>query len=123
MSHATGIANLIHYGSSQCRRITRSILAAGMHALFLDYDNEFVIRHTLNDFIGHCVKMEAYVYSRSVLDFIETYSKTTEKILQIDKYALLQSYPNGELFRLRRMPGITNPTDALKKSRSVPQHH
>lgn len=44
--------------------------------------------------IGLNVKMEAYVDRRSVFDVIAKEINTTEKILQIDIYAIRQSYAN-----------------------------
>lgn len=118
MADETGTANIIHYGSSQCKRVTRSILAAEIHALVLAYDHAYVIRHTLIEILGRNVKLEAYVDSRSVFDVIAKDGNTTEKRLQIDIYALRQSYADGELDQIGWIPGTSNPADALTKINS-----
>lgn len=55
-----GNANKIHYGSKTFKRVTRSILEAEIHALFLGYDQEFVIYDILKEVIGRSVALGAY---------------------------------------------------------------
>jgi hypothetical protein len=43
-----GNANLVHWQSVKCRRVTRSVLASELYALSLGFDNAATIRSTLN---------------------------------------------------------------------------
>lgn len=38
MKDITGVSNIVHYASTRCRRVTRSILEAEVHALVLGFD-------------------------------------------------------------------------------------
>lgn len=42
-----GITNIVQYGYSRRRKITRSVMAAEHHALILGFDFSYVIRETI----------------------------------------------------------------------------
>lgn len=65
------------------------------------------------DIIGRPVKLAAYIDSRSVFDVIAKDGNTTEKRLQIDIFAVPQSYKNVESVMIRWVPDVANPIDAL----------
>lgn len=100
MADRNETANLIHFGSSRCRRVTRSILAAEKHDLVLGFDQAFVMWDTFCKIQGRPVKLEAYVDSRLVSDVIAKDVNTSKKCLQIDILVFRRSYANGELDRI-----------------------
>lgn len=83
-----GVSNIIHYGSSRCKRITRSVMASEIHALFLCFDKSYYIRHMLEEILGRRLNIEAYVDSKTVFDVIAKDGKRTERIIRIDVSAL-----------------------------------
>lgn len=61
------------------------------------------------------MKLEALIDSRKVFDIIAKDSKTAEKRLQIDDFALKQDYENGNLDFNGWVPGADNAADPLTK--------
>lgn len=108
-------ANLIHFSSARCRRVTRSVMAAELHALVLAFDFGFVIREMVAEVLQRDVAIEALVDSKTVFDVVAKDAKTSERRLQIDVHALRESYARGELTRLGWIPGNKNPADTLTK--------
>ena len=111
----TGAANIIHYASNRCKRVTRSVLAAEVHGLVLAFDHSFIIQDMIKEILGRTLDVEAYVDSKTLFDVVAKNSNTTEKRLQIDIFALKESYAKGELRKLTWIPGNNNPADALTK--------
>lgn len=110
-----GRCNIIHYGSNRCKRIARSVMAAEIQALVLGFDFAFVIRDMVEELTRRSVPIEAIIDSKTMFNVIARDGQTTERRLQIDIFALRQSYDNGELRRISWIPGTANPADALTK--------
>lgn len=91
--------NIIHYASTRCRRITRSVMASEIHALVLGFVATFSIQHLITRITGRRPTIEAYVDSKTVFDVIAKQGRTSEKRLQIDISCLRESYEKGELQR------------------------
>lgn len=60
-------ANIVHYGYSRCKRVTRSLMAAVLHALVTGFDYAFVISNMVVHMLGKRVPLESYVDSNTVL--------------------------------------------------------
>lgn len=110
-----GNCNIIHWGSNRCRRIARSVLAAEVHGLVLGFDYVFIIQKLAEELLGRQVKVEAYTDSKTLFNVIAKDGATTERRLQIDIFALKESYERGELSRIGWIPGKSNVADALTK--------
>lgn len=110
-----GGANIIHYGSNWCKRVTRNVMESEIHALVLGFDYAYIIKDMVRDITGMNMPIEAIVDSRTVFDVIEKDGLTTERRLQIDICALRESYSRGELARISWIPGHVNPSDVLTK--------
>lgn len=110
-----GNANVVHYSSARCKRVTRSVMAAELHALILAFDYGFVLREMLKEVLRRDVKLEALIDSKTVFDVVAKDGRTNERRLQIDVHALKESYTRGELTRIGWIPGHRNPADTLTK--------
>lgn len=110
-----GVANIIHYGSSRCKRVTRSIMAAEIHGLVYGFDQTYVVREALEEVLDRKISIEVYVDSKSVFDVVVKDGSTSEKRLQIDIFALRESYSRAELNKLGWIPGSKNIADPLTK--------
>ncbi len=95
LADASGNANIIHYGSSRYKRVTRSVLAAEVHALVYGFDNAFVARDILKEILGRDIPIDGIVDSRTLFNEIAKNSTTEEKRLQIDVHALRESHESG----------------------------
>lgn len=116
MVDGTGRANIIHFASNRCRRVTRSVMASEIHALVIGFDNAFALNHLAQEVLNRKIILDAYVDSRTLFDVIARDGRTSEKRLQIDIHALRQSYSQGELQQLGWIPSELNPADALSKT-------
>lgn len=65
-----GSAIILYYGSMECRRETRSFIAAELLALVNGYDEAFVVKKTLQDLMNCIIPLEAYVDSRTTFNCI-----------------------------------------------------
>lgn len=92
------------------------MLAAEVHALVLAFDMAYVIQDMLHEILGRKIEIDAYVDSKTLFDVVAKDGNTSEKRLQIDIYALRESYDKGELSRLNWIPGNINPADGLTKT-------
>jgi hypothetical protein len=109
-------ANIVHFGSSKCKRVTRSVMAAELHGLVLGFDNAFVVRQMVSEISGREIPIDAYIDSKTVFDTITKLGTTLEKRLQIDAAALQESHLKGELRSLYWIPSSENCADPLTKS-------
>lgn len=107
--------NLIHYGSTRCKRVTRSVMAAEIHALMYGFDRAFITKTILEEILGRTIEIDGYVDSKTLLDVVAKSAATLEKRLQIDVHALRESHEKGELRQLSHIPGFQNYSDALTK--------
>ncbi|KAF4470050.1 Aurora kinase 2 splicing, partial [Fusarium albosuccineum] len=118
--HAFTVAgNLIHWSSTKCKRVTRSVLASEVYGMVSGFDLGYVIWYTL------CAILQRLGISRPPLTLCtDSYSlyqclvqlgSTTEKRLMIDIMALRQSYEKREIHEIRWIKGDDNPADAMTK--------
>ena len=120
---ASNTANIIHYGSQKCRRVTRSVMAAEVLALVHGFDTAFVVKHTFFELLGRDPPIDVYVDSRTTFNCVAKNAATLEKRLQIDVAALRESHSLGEIHRLGWIPGSTNPADGLTREKILENEH
>ena len=119
------IGNLIHWSSTKCKRVTRSVLVSEIYAMANGVDMGIAIAGTVNSIVnkaGSVHKLEipsipvvVCTDSRSLYDCLVKLGTTREKRLMIDIMALRQSYERGEVFEVRWIDGRDNPADAMTK--------
>lgn len=114
--------NIIHYGSSRCRRVTRSVMAAEILGLSYGFDNAFVTRHMLNEILGQEIPIDIYIDSRTVFNVIAKHASTSEKRLQIDVSALREAHDKKIIRSISWIPSNQNVADAMTKG-NVPDTH
>ena len=90
-------------------------MTAEVQALILGFDYAFMIKTLVEEILGTELVIEAMIDSRTVFNVVAKKAKTTERRLQIDIFALRQSYDTGELNRIAWIPGQSNPADPLTK--------
>jgi len=119
----SGAANILHYGSKKCRRVTRSVMAAELLSLVNGFDSAFIIKHTVSEILDMDIPMDAFVDSRTTFNCVAKNSTTLEKRLQIDVAALRESLTRGELRCMGWIPGSANPADGLTKDKIPNAEH
>lgn len=90
-------AYIDHYGFNRCHRLSRSIMAAEVHALVHAFDNGFVVQEVLEELLGRRVELEAFVDSRTLFNVIANNSCTAERRLQIYMCTLREAFRKAEL--------------------------
>ncbi|EED15826.1 conserved hypothetical protein [Talaromyces stipitatus ATCC 10500] len=112
--------NILHWASSKCKRVTRSVLASEIYGLTTGFDQGFTLASTVNMITKRLGQPEMPVVictdSYSLYECLTKLGTTKEKRLMIDLMALRQSYERREIDEIRWIHGDDNPADAFTKS-------
>jgi hypothetical protein len=109
-------ANIVHYASRRCTRVTRSVLAAELYALVLGFDHSVLVREICTEILERAISIDGMIASQTLFDIVTRLSSPTEKRLGIDIYSLQEPHRLGELRSLYRIPSPDNVSDPLTKS-------
>lgn len=120
MMDSTNTANLIHWSSIKCKRVTRSVLAAELYAMAHGFDMGIAIKTTITKMLGYEIPLYLCTDSKSLYECISKLGTTQEKRLMIDILCLRESYERREITELRWIAGNTNPADAMTKAKACP---
>ncbi|KAF1982086.1 hypothetical protein K402DRAFT_341256, partial [Aulographum hederae CBS 113979] len=120
-----GNANMIHWQSVKCRRVTRSVLASELYVLSLGFDVAATLRSTMNHLFSGSpqgegtlrIPMTLCVDSKSLYDCLIKLGTTQEKRLMIDILCLRQLYERREISEILWIKGEKNPADAMTKEK------
>lgn len=118
LADATNRANILHWSSIKCKRVTRSVLASELYAMTHGFDAGAVIKSTTEKVLKlSMLSMILCTDSKSLYDCLVKLGSTQEKRLMIDLMCLRQSYERREIMEVMWIDGDTNPADAMTKSR------
>ena len=92
LADATSKANIIHWFSIKCKRVTRSVLAAELYGMAHGFDIGGVIKATLGKILGAALPLILCTHSKSLYDCLVKLGTTQEKRLMVDVMSLRQSY-------------------------------
>jgi hypothetical protein len=110
-------ANVIHWSSVKCKRVTRSVLASELYAMALGFDVGAAIKATLQGIFQCEIPLVLCTDSRSLYDCLVKLGTTHEKRLMIDLMHLRQSYERREIAEVKWIDGNSNPADAMTKQK------
>ena len=110
-------ANIIHWSSVKCKRVTRSVLAAELYAMSLGFDNAAVIKSTIQQILRRPIDLTIYIDSKSLYDCLVRLGTTHEKRLMIDIMCLRQAYERREISQVVQIDRKYNITDAITKEK------
>ncbi|EED22562.1 conserved hypothetical protein [Talaromyces stipitatus ATCC 10500] len=115
---ATG--NIIHWASSKCKRVTRSVLASEIYGLTTGFDHGITLASTIKMITDRLnlptIPVVVCTDSYSLYECLVKLGTTKEKRLMIDLMALRQSYEKREIDEIRWIHGDDNPADAFTKA-------
>jgi hypothetical protein len=111
-------ANIIHWSSTKCKRVTRSVLASELYAMSNAFDIASAIKCTIEKILHISLPLTICTDSKSLYDCLVKLGTTQEKRLMIDLMCLRQSYERREIAEVRWIDGNTNPADAMTKSKA-----
>jgi hypothetical protein len=111
-------ANILHWSSIKCKRVTRSVLASELYALAHGFDIGASIKSTIQNILRiDYLPMILCTDSKSLYDCLVKLGTTTEKRLMVDVMCLRQAYERREIMEIKWIEGGTNPADAMTKSK------
>ncbi|XMA19477.1 hypothetical protein WAI453_012268 [Rhynchosporium graminicola] len=110
-------ANVIHWSSVCCKRVTRSVLASELYAMSEGFDMAGAIKTTIEQIMEITVLPLIMVTdSKSLYDCVVRLNTTREKRLMIDLMCLRQAYERKEISEVIWVAGPDNPADAMTKT-------
>jgi len=110
-------ANIIHWSSIKCKRITRSVLASELYALTHGFDIATAVKSTIEKILHKPVPLTLCTDSKSLYECLVKLGTTREKRLMIDLMCLRQAYERREITEVKWIHGDTNPADAMTKAK------
>ena len=119
LADAANNANIIHWSSIKCKRVTRSVLASELYAMTHAFDAAAAIKSTITELLHlpEPLPLTICTDSKSLYECLVKLSTTQEKRLMIDLMCLRQSYERHEIAEIKWISGDTNPADAMTKSK------
>jgi hypothetical protein len=112
--------NLLHWSSTKCKRVTRSVLASEIYGMVAGFDTAFVLTATLETVMKRLglprLPLVVCTDSYSLYECLVKLGSTTEKRLMVDLMGLRESYERREIDEIRWINGADNPADAMTKS-------
>ena len=111
--------NILHWNSSKCKRVTRSVLASELYGMMNGFDAGIALSTTLQQITNTLnlpsIPIIICADSRSLYECIVKLGTTIEKRLMIDIMSLRESYERREITEIRWIAGKDNPADACTK--------
>jgi hypothetical protein len=109
-------ANIIHWSSIKCKRVTRSVLASELYAIVNGFDIGAVIKATIDLQLKIEIPLILCTDSKSIYECLVKLGTTQEKRLMIDIMCLRQAYERREIAEVKWIDGNNNPADSMTKS-------
>ena len=111
-------ANIIHWSSIKCKRVTRSVLASELYGLAHGFDIGAAIKSTIQNILQlEQLPLVLCTDSKSLYDCLVKLGTTQEKRLMVDLMCLRQAYERREITEIKWINGGSNPADAMTKSK------
>jgi hypothetical protein len=119
LADAANNANILHWSSIKCKRITRSVLASETYGLTHGFDSAAAIKSTITQLLHleQPLPLVVCTDSKSLYECLVKLGTTQEKRLMIDLMCLRQSYERQEITEVKWIDGDSNPADAMTKSK------
>lgn len=118
LTDSTDTANILHWSSIKCKRVTRSVLASELYAMAHGFDLGAVLKATLSRVLQFDIPMLICTDSKSLYECLVKLGTTHEKRLMIDIMSLRQSYERREITEVRWIRGENNPADSMTKAKA-----
>jgi hypothetical protein len=111
-------ANILHWSSIKCKRVTRSVLASELYGLAHGFDMGAAIKSTIQRILQlEQLPLVLCTDSKSLYDCLVKLGTTQEKRLMVDLMCLRQAYERREITEVKWIRGGNNPADAMTKAK------
>jgi hypothetical protein len=88
LADGSGRANTIHWSSTKCKRVTRSVLASELYGMAHGFDIGGLVKSTIDKALEIEVLLVVYTDSKSLYKCLVKLGTTREKRLMIDVICL-----------------------------------
>lgn len=117
LADGTNMANIVHWSSTKCKRVTRSVLASELYAMAHGFDIGAAIKATIEAIMRIKLPLVLCTDSKSLYDCLVKLGTTQEKRLMVDLMCLRQAYERREIAEVRWIDGNSNPADSMTKEK------
>ncbi len=113
-------ANILHWFSIKCKRITRSVLTIELFAMIHDFDVDSVLKVILIKmlFLKTSTSLILVIDTKFLYDCLVRVEITVEKRLMMNVMTLRQSYERREITEIKWIHESNNSVDSMTKSKS-----
>jgi hypothetical protein len=111
-------ANILHWSSVKCKRITRSVLTIELFAMIHDFDVDSILKAILTKMLDVVVLLILATNSKFLYNCLICLNTTIEKRLMIDVMTLRQFYKRREITEMIWIHDINNSVDSMIKIKS-----
>ncbi len=111
-------ANIVHWSSNKCKRVTRSVLAAELYTLAHDFDLDVALKAILSAILDRLVSFVLCTDSKSLYDCLVKFDMIQKKRFMIDVMSLRQSYERQKITKMNEIHDINNSIDFMIKSKA-----
>ncbi len=111
-------ANVLHWSSVKCKRVTRSVLATELFAMIHSFDVDSVLKVILTKMIDISISLILIIDSKFLYDCLIRLEITVEKRLMMNVMILRQFYERREIIEMKWIHEINNFVDFMTKSKS-----
>ncbi len=111
-------ANILHWFSIKCKRITRSVLTIELFAMIHDFDVDSVLKTILTKMLDAVILLILATNSKYLYDCLVRLRRTIEKRLMIDVMILCQFYERRKSIEMKWVHEINNLVDFMTKNKS-----
>jgi len=108
-------ANILHWTSIKCKRVTRSVLASELYGMAHGFDMGASVKATIDKMLEIELPLVMCTDSKSLYDCLVKLGTTQEKRLMIDIMCLRQAYERRQIAEVKWIDGDTNPADSMTK--------
>jgi hypothetical protein len=117
LADGSGRANILHWSSTKCKRVTRSVLASELYGMAHGFDMGVSVKSTIDKALQINLPLVVCTDSKSVYECLVKLGTTQEKRLMIDVMCLRQAYERREIAEVKWIKGDSNPADSMTKAK------
>jgi hypothetical protein len=117
LADGAGRANILHWSSTKCKRVTRSVLASELYGMAHGFDMGASVKSTVDKALQIDLPLVVCTDSKSLYECLVKLGTTQEKRLMINVMCLRQAYERREIAEVKWIKGNSNPADAITKAK------
>jgi hypothetical protein len=117
LADGSGRANILHWSSTKCKRVTRSVLASELYGMAHGFDMGVSVKSTIDKALQINLPLVVCTDSKSAYECLVKLGTTQEKRLMIDVMCLRQAYERREIAEVKWIKGDSNPADSMTKAK------